>query len=91
MPPADVAARFGVTETVVKRRLKLATVRPKLIAAYRNGEMTLQHVMAFAVSDDHETQERVWGELADGDTDRANIRDMLRSSAPEANPQLEAT
>jgi ParB family transcriptional regulator, chromosome partitioning protein len=43
MPPADVAARFGVTETVVQKRLKLAKVSPKLIAAYRKGEMTLQH------------------------------------------------
>jgi ParB family transcriptional regulator, chromosome partitioning protein len=76
-PAADVAARFGVTETVVKRRLKLANVSPKLIAAYRNGEMTLQHVMAFAVTDDHEAQERVWGELADCGTDPDDIRSVL--------------
>jgi ParB family chromosome partitioning protein len=63
MPPADVAARFGVTETVVKQRLKLANVSPALITAYRKGKMTLQHVMAFAVTDDHEAQERVWREL----------------------------
>lgn len=30
MPEADVAARFGVTEAVVKQRLKLARVSPKL-------------------------------------------------------------
>jgi ParB-like chromosome segregation protein Spo0J len=77
MPPADVAARFGVTETVVQKRLKLAKVSPKLIAAYREGEMTLQHVMAFTVTDDHEAQERVWHELADVDTDPDDIRAML--------------
>jgi ParB family transcriptional regulator, chromosome partitioning protein len=42
VPVADVAARFGVTEAVVKQRLKLASVSPSLIAAYRKGEMTLQ-------------------------------------------------
>ncbi len=62
-PPADVAARFGVTETVVKQRMKLANVSPKLIAAYRKGKMTLQHVMAFAATDDHAAQERVWREI----------------------------
>jgi ParB family transcriptional regulator, chromosome partitioning protein len=50
MPVADVAARFGVTEAVVQKRLKLANVSPALIEAYRNGDMTLQHVMAFSRS-----------------------------------------
>ena len=63
IPVADVAARFGVSETAVKQRLKLANVSPKLIGAYREGEMTLQQVMAFAVVDDHEAQERVWNDL----------------------------
>jgi ParB family transcriptional regulator, chromosome partitioning protein len=78
MPVADVAARFGVTEAVVKQRLKLASVSPSLIAAYRKGEMTLQHIMAFTVTDDHEAQERVWRELPEWHTDDpSNIRDML--------------
>jgi ParB family chromosome partitioning protein len=77
-PPADVAARFGVTENVVRQRMKLAAVSPKLVALYRKGKMTLQHMMAFAVSDDHAAQERVWKEI--GEWQRANpetIRHML--------------
>jgi len=85
MPPADVAARFGVTETVVQKRLKLAKVSPKLIAAYRKGEMTLQHVMAFTVTDDHEAQERVWNEFADVDTDPDDIRGMLTEEETTAS------
>lgn len=78
MPEADVAARFGVTEAVVKQRLKLARVSPKLIELYRKGDMTLQHVMAFAVTDDHDAQERVWGEMPDWSSDDPSvIRDML--------------
>jgi ParB family chromosome partitioning protein len=64
-PIMDIAARFGVTETVVQQRLRLARVSPALISAYRNDEMTLQHLMAFTVSNDHAAQERLWNELSD--------------------------
>jgi ParB family transcriptional regulator, chromosome partitioning protein len=78
MPPADVAARFGVTEAVVKQRLKLANVSPVLLDAYRDGEMTLQHVMAFTVTDDHDAQERAWKELPGYQKrDPDNIRKLL--------------
>jgi ParB family chromosome partitioning protein len=76
--PADIAARFGVTETVVQQRLKLARVSPVIIAAYRNDEITLAHVMAFAVTDDHAAQERVWNELGEWQLEEPdNIRDTL--------------
>jgi ParB family chromosome partitioning protein len=78
MPPADIAARFGVTETVVQKRLKLARVSPNLIEAFRRGEMTLQHLMAFTISDDHDAQERVWAGLSDWQKDDPSIiRDCL--------------
>jgi ParB family chromosome partitioning protein len=73
MPVADVAARFGVTETVVQRRLKLACMSPKLLDAFRQGEMTLQHVMTFTVSNDHEAQERVWSSLPEWQKDDPTI------------------
>lgn len=78
MPLADIAARFGVTEGVVQKRLKLARVSPKLLDAFRRGEMTLQHVMAFTVTDDHAAQERVWSSLEDWQKDDPSvIRDCL--------------
>jgi ParB family transcriptional regulator, chromosome partitioning protein len=81
VPAADVAARFGVTETVVQKRLKLARVSPALLSAYREGDMTLQHIMAFTVTDDHAQQERVWNELSEWQkNDPDNIRDMLTES-----------
>jgi ParB family transcriptional regulator, chromosome partitioning protein len=81
MLPADVAARFGTTETLVKQRLKLAGVSPKLIALYRKGELSLQHVMAFTVTDDHKAQERVWKDLPDYQKrDWRTIRDTLTES-----------
>lgn len=58
-----IAAHFRVTPAVVRQRLKLASVSPKLHDAYAVGEMTLDHLMAFTVSDDHARQEQVWEQL----------------------------
>ena len=63
-PVADVAARFGVTATVVTQRLKLARVSPVILKAYRSETLTLEDVMAFAISDDHASQERVLTDMA---------------------------
>lgn len=57
---ADIAARFGYSESTVEKRLRLARVSPVIFEAYRTGEMSLEQIMAFAVSDDHEAQERLW-------------------------------
>lgn len=56
-PVEDVAAVFGVTPLVVARRLKLAAISPRLLADYRDGEVTLAQLMALTVSDDHALQE----------------------------------
>lgn len=76
--PADVAARFGVSDALVQQRLKLARVSPKIIAAYRKGDIGLAHVMAFAVTDDHAAQERVRNELSEWQLEEpSTIRDAL--------------
>ena len=62
----DIAARFFVTPAVVKQRLRLASVSPRLLDVYAEEGMTLQQLMAFTVSDDHERQEQVWDAIARG-------------------------
>ena len=42
----DVAALFGVTPLVVRRRLKLANVAPSLIERFRKEEIDLEALMA---------------------------------------------
>jgi ParB family chromosome partitioning protein len=74
--PADIAARFGISETAVRQRLKLARVSPTVFEAYREGELTLEQVQAFTVSDDHAAQERVFSDLADW-SDADDIRRAL--------------
>lgn len=77
VPIADIAARFGVSETVVMQRLKLARVSPAVIKAYRDKKLTLEQVMAFAVSDDHAAHERVLENLRPNNRDPRTIRDSL--------------
>ena len=62
MPVEDIAARFGVTPAVVRQRLKLAAVSPKLRALYRKGEATLAQMMALTLTDDHAAQETAFAE-----------------------------
>lgn len=59
----EIAARFGVTAHVVKQRLRLGAVSPKLMQVYRDGGLTLEQLMAFAVTDDHARQEQVYDGL----------------------------
>jgi ParB family chromosome partitioning protein len=74
---ADVAARFGVSEAVVNRRLALARVSPVLLDLYGNDEMPLDVLQAFTLTDDHATQERVWNELQPWNRKPHTIRQIL--------------
>jgi len=71
---ADVAARFGVSETIVTKRLKLGRLSDVILDAYRSGDIGLDEAQAFAVTDDREAQERVFADL-----DEWNLRpDTIR-------------
>jgi ParB family chromosome partitioning protein len=60
----DIAARFFVTPTVVKQRLRLAAVSPKLLALYGEDEMSLEQLTAFTVTTDRVRQEQVWDNVS---------------------------
>jgi ParB family chromosome partitioning protein len=60
----DIAARFFVSPTIVKQRLKLAAVSQKLLDVYAEDGMTLEQLMAFTVTNDHARQEEVWERLS---------------------------
>ncbi|MCX7587305.1 ParB/RepB/Spo0J family partition protein [Phenylobacterium sp. 58.2.17] len=56
----EIAAAFFVGVQVVRQRLRLASVSPVLLEVYADDGMTLDQLMAFTVSSDHERQEQVW-------------------------------
>ena len=60
----EIAARYFVSTTTVKQRLKLANVSPKLLDLYEKDEIHLEQIMAFSISDDHARQEQIWERIA---------------------------
>ena len=73
----DIAARFGVSAHTVRQRLRLAIVSPVLIQAYRDEVLTLNHLTAFAVTEDQMAQERVFGQLQAWQRNPDTIRRLL--------------
>jgi ParB family transcriptional regulator, chromosome partitioning protein len=59
----DIAAAFFVSVAVVRQRLRLASVSPKLLEVYAEDGMSLEQLMAFTVNPDHARQEQVWEAL----------------------------
>jgi ParB family chromosome partitioning protein len=86
---ADVANRFGVEESLVLKRMKLARVAPELLAEYRSEGMTLECLMAYTVTDDHRRQLKVFKSLQrwQKDDPRA-IRAALTEQMVEAGDKL---
>ncbi len=75
--PADIAARFGISELAVAQRLKLGRLSPVILEAYRMGQLTLEAAQAFTVTDDRALQERVYSQLTSWNRSAHTIRDAL--------------
>jgi ParB family chromosome partitioning protein len=60
----EIGARFGVSPDIVRRRLRLGAVSPKLMDIYRQDGLTLDQLSAFAITDDHARQEQVFENLS---------------------------
>ena len=82
----DIAARHFVTPAVVKQRLRLASVSPKLHEVYAEDGMTLEQLMAFSVTADHARQEQVWENVSRSGYDEPyQIRRMLTENTVRAS------
>ena len=82
----EIAAHFFVSVAVVKQRLRLASVSPALLEVYAEDGMTLDQLMAFTVSGDHQRQEQVFERLqASYDKQPHTIRRMLTEGAVRAS------
>ena len=81
----DVAAAFGVSSLVVKRRMKLAGVSPKLLALYRKGEIGLDCLMVLASVDDHQQQEQAWAGLPTWNQRPEHLRQLLTQGEIESD------
>ncbi|MGJ7536982.1 MULTISPECIES: ParB/RepB/Spo0J family partition protein [unclassified Variovorax] len=84
-PIEDIAADFGVAPLVVQRRLKLANVSPRLLADYRADAVTLEQLMALAITDDHAAQEAAYYESPQWQRNPEALRDHLTHEEIDAN------
>ena len=78
----EIGARFGKSAHVVKQRLRLGGVSPKLLQVYREDGLTLDQLMAFAINEDHARQEQVFANLHHNREPWIIRRDMTASNVP---------
>jgi len=76
-PIEDIAADFAVTPLVVQRRLKLANVSPRLMADYRADAVTLDQLMALAVTDDPAMQDAAFYDAPQWQRSPSALRERL--------------
>ncbi len=83
----EVAARHFVSVTVVRQRLKMATVSPNILEAFGRDELRLEQLMAFTVNPNHERQEQVWAAIAQSTYGREpyHIRRLLTEDTVKAS------
>ena len=72
-----IAQRFGVAHRHVEQRLALASLSPKLKAAYRKGDLALEAARAFCIEPDRTRQEAVFKAMGKPITQAANDRAHL--------------
>jgi ParB family transcriptional regulator, chromosome partitioning protein len=86
MSEEDIAARHFVTPAIVKQRLRLASVSPRLHEVYAGDGMTLEQLIAFSVIADQARQEQVWDNVSRSLLDEPyQIRRMLTENTVRAS------
>jgi len=86
MSEEEIAARHFVTPAIVRQRLRLASVSPKLHEVYADDGMTLEQLMAFSVTADQARQEQAWDNVSRSQLDEPyQIRRMLTENTVRAS------
>ncbi|RYG36586.1 MAG: hypothetical protein EON93_04880, partial [Burkholderiales bacterium] len=85
---AEVAHRFGVTRRHVDQRLALAGLSPKIKAAWKRGDVSLDAARAFCLVEDHSQQEVVFRSLSKPITHAAAVRARLMDDRLSTSDRL---
>lgn len=62
----DIADALRMPLKTVKQRLRMANASPTILKAFADGKIKLPTLMAFCVTENHERQEQVWGQIKNG-------------------------
>ena len=83
-----IAERFGAQVRHVEQRLALGRLSPKIRAAYRKRELTLDVARAFCLTDDHGAQERLFKQVPKPISHAPSIRNALSGGRAPATDRL---
>lgn len=84
-----ISTKFGVSTSLVRKRLRLANVAPEILTAFRDDKINLDCVMAFTIVNDHARQMTAWDGLKDGHFIHSQaIKNRLTATAYRANSKL---
>lgn len=73
----ELAVCFRLSPLTVQRRLRLANVSPELFAVFRQGGMTLDQLMALALTEDHAAQNAAWAAAPTHDRSARRLRALI--------------
>src|SRR6202795_5210608 len=86
MSEEETGARHFVTPALVKQRLRLSSISPKLHDVYAEDGLTLEQLMAFSVTADQARQEQVWDHVSRSQLDEPyQIRRTLTENTGPAS------
>lgn len=76
----EIGARFGKSARYVEQRLRLGNISPAIMKLYREDKIQLSQVMALALTEDHDLQEKVWkGARSDWSRNPDRLREEITS------------
>ena len=81
----DIAVAFGITALTVQRRARLANVSPKLFDLFADEKISLDQLMALALTEDHAKQEEVWDTAPSWNKSPASLRQIVLGEAVDAS------
>ncbi len=86
---AAVAKRFGLTQRFVEGRLRLANLAAPIFEALAAGDITLEIAKAYAATDQHEVQMRVFEQMRHAYNPSADaIRRMVATGSMRGNDPI---
>ncbi|APW58630.1 ParB/RepB/Spo0J family partition protein [Paludisphaera borealis] len=87
--PEQIAQRFGKTVKYVEQLMKLGNADPRLLREYREENLTLDCLKAFAITDDRKRQMKVYRALKDSHSlNPRAIRAALTDTMADADGKL---
>lgn len=81
----ELAVCFGLSPLTVQRRLRLANVSPAMFDLFRQEKMSVDQLMALALTEDHAAQEGAWAAAPDYDRSPRVLRSLIAGAGLSKN------